>query len=208
MKKEILVLVLISITLVTLNGQFAILPKSGEGRMARSDAAVFLQEPQFLKPSIFWSPKKVDLQLNRKWWRNPPNLPELKNNGLERIIVSDGQPIWVEPMIKGFISLYREPVVPQNSMLTNNTSWSTNHEDGEPSCRYWIGRQQFSLITNMNYKQVVRSIFSEANDLHEKLGNRGFRFENLPSMVIYYNSYFAQQPLQINRLSREDLILR
>lgn len=53
---------------------------------------------------------------------------------------------------------------------------------------YYIGTDlEVEAITVNNYKRLVKQYLPNATELHRRLGKRGFRFENLPSMVLYYN---------------------
>lgn len=55
--------------------QYVSVPRSGEGRFARSSKAVFWVNPIFLKPSVFFSSEGMNLRADRKWWRTPHPSP-------------------------------------------------------------------------------------------------------------------------------------
>lgn len=202
MKPLLIIFAIVLCCMTGLDGQFSVLPRSGEGRVLRAESATFWQDPQHLVPSIFWSPAGLDAQIERKWWRKAPILPTLSKNGLKPILTATGEVIWAEPIIEGFLNLYREPVqVDVNNQAMTNTDLSSVYN-------YWIGKRYMVKITNSNYKEVVKDQLTGAKDLHRKLGKVGFRFENLPSMVLYYNHFFSTEPLQVNRLSKNDLLLK
>ncbi len=53
---------------------------------------------------------------------------------------------------------------------------------------YYIGvGREVEQVNAGNYKRLVKKYLPDATDLHQRLGKRGFRFENIPSMVLYYN---------------------
>lgn len=56
--------------------------------------------------------------------------------------------------------------------------------------RYYLKfNDQVEKITPYNYKKIIATHLSNAPDLHQKLGKPGFRYENIPSMVNYYNQF-------------------
>ncbi len=185
--------------------QALVFPRAGEGTMNRAEQITFLPDPQFLVPSVFWSKKKMDWQVERKWWRNAPVLPKLENNGLRPLLMQDGSIVWAEPLIEGFISLHREPVY-----IEDNTAFM-DEEFAESSLsyfRYWVSAEKVVQITGNNYKTIIRKLLPEAKELHEKLGKLGFRFENVPSMILYYNRFFADDSLVINNMVPNNMLLR
>lgn len=53
---------------------------------------------------------------------------------------------------------------------------------------YYIGfNKEVEEINSRNYKQLIKKYLPEVKDLHQRLGKRGFRYENIPSMILYYN---------------------
>ena len=44
-------------------------------------------------------------------------------------------------------------------------------------------------INTNNYKKMITRLLPDAPELHKRLGRRGFRFENVPYMVQYYNRF-------------------
>ena len=203
MRTILLVILSMMMSLPSSFGQFVATPRWGAEMPNGTSAASLAQNAQVLMPSIFWSPQTIDFGLNRKWWRNPLKEPNLKNNGLTKIIVNNGSVIWAEPIVAGFVSLYREPVHPANA----NTDQVMGSFGTAPAHRYWVGKQRFVQINNTNYKNVIKTQLDEAGDLHKKLGKKGFQFENVPSMIVYYNHFYANEPLQIHRFHQENFIL-
>ena len=44
-------------------------------------------------------------------------------------------------------------------------------------------------VTPLNYKKLIVNCLPDAPELHKRLGKRGFRFENLPYMIAFYNKF-------------------
>ena len=53
---------------------------------------------------------------------------------------------------------------------------------------YYIGsRHRVELITEGNYKAMIHKYLKETPEVLERLGKRGFRYENLPFMILFHN---------------------
>ena len=44
-------------------------------------------------------------------------------------------------------------------------------------------------INDSNYKKQIKKHLPNATDLHKRLGKLGFRFENIPDMIQFYNKF-------------------
>ncbi|MEM1220511.1 MAG: hypothetical protein AAGH79_16435, partial [Bacteroidota bacterium] len=44
-----------------------------------------------------------------------------------------------------------------------------------------------------NYKKCIRRYLPEAQDLHRRLGKRGFRYKNVPQMIRFYNRFYLKK---------------
>lgn len=54
--------------------------------------------------------------------------------------------------------------------------------------QYYLGKgETVELITPGNFKKIARKYFTEFPELYQKIGKRGFRYENLPFMIMYHN---------------------
>ena len=74
-----------------------------------------------------------------------------------------------------------------------------------PYKHFYIGTgKDVELITASNYKQLVKKYFKDSPELVNRLGKRGFRFKNVPSMILYHNKKMANGSL----LTKEDIIAR
>ncbi len=187
---------------LTVVAQVTPLPRTGEERMNRSNQAAFWADPQFLTPSVFMSERNLALHMNRKWWRENQEAPAIDySSSLRRKTTNDGRQVLVEPIVEGTMGLYREKVGEEfddrGFQIPSNASF-----------RYWIGSAVVTEVNSANYKSAVRMYMPEAKDLHKRLGKAGFRFENLPSMVIYYNRFFGKAPILFEQIEGNNLILQ
>ncbi|MFK7983113.1 MAG: hypothetical protein AB8G86_24250 [Saprospiraceae bacterium] len=65
----------------------------------------------------------------------------------------------------------------------NFINWVLN-----PNKDFYIGfGDNVEAITPGNFKKLVKKYFSDAPELTQRIGKRGFRYKNLPSMILYYN---------------------
>lgn len=56
--------------------------------------------------------------------------------------------------------------------------------------RYFLKfRDRMEKLTPYNYKKMLRKCLPNAPDLHRRLGKPGFRYENLVSIIRYYNEF-------------------
>ena len=177
--------------------QINILPRTGEGRMNRSEATAFLPNQQFLVPGFRWSNESIQVDDKQKWWRLGPTLPQPENLGLKGIRTNKGDLIWVEPLLEGTISLYREAI----------KEATTSALDSETSFKYWIESYEIKEINRLQYKSILKEYLPEAKTLHQNFGKPGFKFENIPSMLIYYNQFFGDNQIQINPFLNKPLLL-
>ena len=105
--------------------------------------------------------------------------------------LADGQSAWVEPVVTGRVDLYRRPdwirQTPDPSRRGRQPAFQLGYQ-------YLIGRDTLAVVDLYNYKKMVRRLLPEAAYLHRKLGRQGFRFENLPQMLTYYNRENVLEP--------------
>lgn len=57
--------------------------------------------------------------------------------------------------------------------------------------QYYIGYDLVERIGVDNFEYVIRRTMSDAPLIIDNLGRDGFRYENLPSMVYYYNNFYG-----------------
>lgn len=108
---------------------------------------------------------------------------------------TQGKLIKVETVIEGEINLYRRAYREDNFTFTGDASFNTQEET---RFIYFIGEKLIEEINAVNYKKLIRQYLKNAPDLHRKLGRFGFRYENVPSMIMYYNRFKARRPMEKN----------
>lgn len=60
--------------------------------------------------------------------------------------------------------------------------------------RYFLGvNGEVVEINSSNYKKMIKRYLPNAKHLHKRLGKVGFRFQNISSMVEFYNNFRAKQ---------------
>ena len=63
--------------------------------------------------------------------------------------------------------------------------------------RYFLAiADQFIEVHPHRYKKIIKEYLPHAPALHKRLGKPGFRYENMPSMIQFYNRFRAQNPKQ------------
>ena len=68
---------------------------------------------------------------------------------------------------------------------------------------FYIGTgSETEMITLANYKRLVKKYFTATPELIKLLGKRGFRYKNLPSMILYHNKKVTDG----SGLTKEDII--
>lgn len=200
MRQIIIIVLLLALALYVLPAQPPLQTRMGYGSLDRSELATFWPDNQQLTPSIFWSRQELDLGKHRKWWRNSITMSEIQTFGLKKIVTNNGPTVLVEPIIEGTISLYVQ-------RLERPEFYSFGASNRENTLQYWIGNNTFFSIDHLNYKKVIKHLLPEGKSLHRQLGKVGFRFENLPSMVLYYNNFYADEQLTFKQVPMKRLIL-
>ncbi|PHN07117.1 hypothetical protein [Flavilitoribacter nigricans] len=60
--------------------------------------------------------------------------------------------------------------------------------------RYFLKfRDQIEKLSPYNYKRILRRCLPNAPALHRRLGKPGFRYENIPSIIRFYNEFRIQE---------------
>ena len=57
--------------------------------------------------------------------------------------------------------------------------------------QFYIGYDLVERVGTDNFEYIVKREMADAPLIIENLGKDGFRYENLPSMVYYYNNFFG-----------------
>lgn len=73
-----------------------------------------------------------------------------------------------------------------------------------PNKDFYIGfGDNVEAITPGNFKKLVKKYFVNAPELTQRIGKRGFRYKNLPSMILYYNKVVNKE----EALTKKDLVV-
>lgn len=59
---------------------------------------------------------------------------------------------------------------------------------------YYIGNNSTEVVEMIipgNFKKVAKKYFSNTPELAKRIGKRGFRYENLPFMILYHNKLLS-----------------
>ncbi|MEM6319901.1 MAG: hypothetical protein AAF960_19675 [Bacteroidota bacterium] len=63
------------------------------------------------------------------------------------------------------------------------------------------------LITPANFRKLAKKYFADTPELSKRIGKRGFRYENLPFMILYHNKSIKKgNPLTIADVKQWNLI--
>lgn len=103
----------------------------------------------------------------------------------------DGEMVDVQPMITGEIGLYRRAFQRKNIDHMGEVTEITWY-------RFYIGSDKIEEITPKNYRVLIKKHLKDAPELHRKLGRFGFRFVNVPSMIMYYNRFKSDKRMTMN----------
>ncbi len=104
--------------------------------------------------------------------------------------------------VDGPVKLFYEPadVIVFEDRSTTITTLEAN--------LFYIGTSnEVEQINSGNYKRMVKKYLPNAHELHKRLGKRGFRFENLPSMILYYNKNILEKNQPITKTEIEKLLV-
>ena len=77
----------------------------------------------------------------------------------------------------------------QNANRENPDNWHLAYNRD-----YFIGYNDTDVeaITPSNFKRIAKKYFANTPYLVEKIGKRGFRYKNLPTIISYYNKQITQ----------------
>lgn len=108
-------------------------------------------------------------------------------------VIIDGNEIVLKKVIEGEAALYRQAYQDEDLFETLGILSPVY----ETKYCYFIGNDEgIEAIYSGNYKELIPQYLKNAPELYSRLGRNGFRFENLPSMIIYYNRFKAEQPTE------------
>lgn len=101
-------------------------------------------------------------------------------------IVYDGQVIEAKQLVKGKINFYTANFLEDQADYVKAATVIPQ----EMTLHYFIEKERrIERITEYNYKKLIKNYLPDAPDLHKSLGKLGFRFENIPHMIQFYNDF-------------------
>jgi|GEM_PF-7127203 len=112
------------------------------------------------------------------------------NNDLVMIRVGNNL-LKAEHVVKGPLNLY---VYTYMKAETIDTGLRTVAAGVSEAKRFFLGvDSKIVEISPSNFKRAIKQYLPNAKYLHKRLGKVGFRFENLASMVKFYNNFRTKQ---------------
>lgn len=120
-----------------------------------------------------------------------------------KIVGADKEVTLMYQIVEGAVNLFYEP--------TDVIQYKIKDQEGFVAVNtvevdiYYIGiGKEVEQINPGNYKRFIRKYLPNASELYQRLGKRGFRFENIPSMILYYNKSVVgkSQPLTKSDLAK------
>lgn len=111
------------------------------------------------------------------------------NNGIVYVTKVENKKKVVVPMtleITGDLNMFSMSLTQTELVQVSETKFreieiNTNKE-------YYLGNgQEVEVVTPTNLKKLAKKYFVDTPELLKRIGKRGFRYENLPSMVLYHN---------------------
>lgn len=126
----------------------------------------------------------IVLAMTLSWWGwgGPP--VSLTNELVK--IHYQGTEMWVKHVVQGPLDLYLD----HQYVRKRVTGPRYRKQKTELVERYFLkvgGR--IKKLTPYNYKRMIRRYLPEADHLHARLGQVGFRYENIDYMIQYYNDF-------------------
>lgn len=102
-------------------------------------------------------------------------------------------------LLKEDVELIDTEAIPNaNETVKNDFTLAYNRD-------YFIGfnDDKVEAITPMNFKRTAKKYFAEVPELAEMIGKPGFRYKNLPSIILFYNKKIANN----KGLTKEDKLV-
>lgn len=114
----------------------------------------------------------------------------LANNDVVMIRIGNGY-VAADHIVKGPLNLF---VYTYDRPETIDTGLRVVPAGTVTEQRFFLGVDgEVIEITSSNYKKMIKRHLPNAKHLHKRLGKVGFRFQNLSSMVQFYNNFRVKQ---------------
>ena len=105
-----------------------------------------------------------------------------------------GQSVIAMKVLDGGIPLYECTIVEEQIEAANPFAVAIEQVKVK---RFFVGvAEGLVSITPKNYNKVIKQHLPDAPELHQKLGRRGFRYENIPQMIEFYNRFRWKNSLE------------
>jgi hypothetical protein len=105
----------------------------------------------------------------------------------------NGEEIQVQQIAFGKLKLFVNVTKQQTLVEAGFDFYTTEEQEIE---RFFISENGFTEeVTPGNFKRLIHKYMPNAPDLHKRLGKQGFRFENLPQMITFYNKFRTEKSL-------------
>lgn len=99
-----------------------------------------------------------------------------------------GKSVFLNTVVEGSIDLYAKesavlkPTIPEDPMESYT----------EMQISYYISKDNFENIEELkisNYKKVLKSVMADNPEIAEKIGKRGYRYDDMEKIIKEYNSH-------------------
>lgn len=112
------------------------------------------------------------------------------NNDLVMIRVENNL-LKAEHVVKGPLNLYVYSYLKAETIETGLRTVAAGVSEAK---RFFLGVEgKIVEISPSNFKKTIKQYLPNAKYLHKRLGKVGFRFENLASMIKFYNNFRVKQ---------------
>ena len=102
------------------------------------------------------------------------------------LIIHEGQRLIGLKVLDGELNLYAV----KDYFIETEFAYGAFEAKEKKIIRYFLEcEKEVKEVTVKNYKEIVKKYLPNAPDLHERLGKKGFRFENIYYMVRFYNQF-------------------
>ena len=113
------------------------------------------------------------------------------------LIVEDH--IYMDMEINGVVQLYsvlkEEIELIDTELLSNGLEKEAKDWTLANNRDYFIGYDNVNVeaITPSNFKRIAKKYFSDLPELSGIIGKKGFRYKNLPTIILFYNKRITKQ---------------
>lgn len=131
---------------------------------------------------------------------NNPVVPSVENELVGPTMTTEiSGAIQLYSILKEDIELIDTEAIP-GIANKNTTDWHLAYNRD-----YFIGynADKMEAITPSNFKRIAKKYFASTPELVGSIGKKGFRYKNLPTIILYYNN----QVTQGKNITKEDKLV-